>query len=136
MKSRYLTFSFLIWFFTCFICVNLIPGTILNLQECPLIREYESREDWNNKPAAIFLAIYVMQGGLHAFMLVETKAALSMMKFALNHPERFHNWWAAYWVGFGKCFYMLILELTNGIIICGRCNVIDTVVLYLALLGL
>ena len=60
------------------------------------------------------------------------------MKFVMNHPERFqrHMWLQAFLAMLSKVLLNLMLEVTNGIIICGRCNVIDTVVLYLALLGL
>jgi hypothetical protein len=69
-------------------------------------------------------------------MLPETKATLNKMKFVINHPERFHDWVSAFLAIFAKICLIFMLEVTMGIIICGQCEVILTVILYLGLLGL
>jgi hypothetical protein len=77
-----------------------------------------------------------MQGTLHAYMMPDVKAALQMMKFALNYPERFHSWWSAFFLTWMKLFMLVMLELSNGVIICGQCEVILTVIMYVGLIGL
>jgi hypothetical protein len=61
----------------------------------------------------------MMTGTLHAYMLQETKRSLQMLKFAINHPERFKSWWSAALAAWLKLFMNILIEITNGIIICG-----------------
>jgi len=48
--------------------------------------------DITYQPFPILVGIYIMVAGLHSFILPELRASLDMMKFALNHQNRFHSW--------------------------------------------
>jgi hypothetical protein len=77
-----------------------------------------------------------MCAGLHGFIIPEFKASLDMMKFALNHPNRFHNWKKAFSCGFFRAFMLTIIEIDNSFRICGRCNLILVVIGYISFTAL
>ena len=60
---------------------------------------------------------------MHSILLPEVKASLNMMKFALNHPERFHGWKRAAMCGFMRFLLMVTIEIVQSFRIIGRCDV-------------
>jgi hypothetical protein len=69
-----------------------------------------------------------MVAGLHGLLLPELRASLNMMKFAVYHPDRFHDPKKAFFCGFFRCFMLNTIEIANSFRICGRCNLILVVI--------
>jgi hypothetical protein len=58
------------------------------------------------------------------------------MKFALNHPERFHRPGMAFFAAFARFFIILMVAVTNAIRIIALCDVLEIVIGYVALVSL
>lgn len=56
-----------------------------------------------------------------------------MMKFALNHPNRFHKntWGIAFGTGFVKVSIVMLIEIMNILALLVKCNTIDVLTGYL-----
>jgi len=58
------------------------------------------------------------------------------MKFALNHPERFHRPYFAFFVGLARLWIVYGVQISNSIRVVGLCDVIDIIIGYVAVMAL
>ena len=70
---------------------------------------------------------------LHIMISGEFKQAFDMMKYALNHPWKFHSWRQAYFVGFTQFFVLLTFEVLNTAILLTTESVMDVIMDFVAL---
>jgi hypothetical protein len=82
------------------------------------------------------VAIYLMSVGLHATMLPEIRSSLDMMKFVLNHPDRFHHWKRAFLCALMRTLMVFTIEVVNSFRVLGRCEVILVVIGYISFTAL
>jgi len=82
------------------------------------------------------MAILVMSFGLHTYVIKETQVCIGMMKFALNHPERFHRPYVAFFVGMCRMWIVYGVQISNSIRVVGLCDVIDIVIGYVSVMAL
>lgn len=135
-QAKYMQYASLLWFGTNLIVICLTEGTILTIRECDPLLKMRETSDWNKLPFPILMSIFFMVGGLHSIMLPEIKACLDMMKFALNHPNRFHSWFRAFATGFLRMIMLIFIEIVNCFRLLGRCDVTLNVIGFITFTGL
>lgn len=54
---------------------------------------------------------------LHISLAGELEQAFAMMKYAMNHPWKFHAWHSAYFVGVMQLLVVLSVEAVNLVIL-------------------
>ena len=55
------------------------------------------------------------------------------MKYAMNHPYKFHFWFYAFLVGLAQLTALLSIEIVNMVVLLSNTTVMDTVMNFLAL---
>jgi hypothetical protein len=70
---------------------------------------------------------------LHINLLDDVKRSMFRMKYAMNHPYMFKNWFIAYIVGFWQLFVALVNESICIIVICMQLDAEDIVFNFIAL---
>jgi len=123
--AKYLLYVTSLWTATMFIIIVLWSGTMEVIRECNPINQMfkPSGSTFGNQPFAILIAIFYMNAGMHSILLPEVKGSLNMMKFALNHPERFHSWKRAALCGLFRFLMLISIEIVQILRIIGRCEV-------------
>ena len=71
---------------------------------------------------------------MHITLGDELKQGFDFMKYAMNHPWKFHNWRRAYRVGFTQMFIVLSLEFVNLSFLLTNYTISDIIKDFLALL--
>ena len=56
------------------------------------------------------------------------------MKYAVNHPWKFHNWGAAFGIGLLEVSVMLLVQATNMFVLLSNNTVVNVVTNFLAIL--
>jgi hypothetical protein len=139
--AKYLTYMTSIWIGVMFICIVLGQGAMATINicdpvQCTKICSGMEETNWTYLPTPIMVAIYTMSMGLHAIMIPEIRSSLDMMKFVLNHPERFHHWKRAFLCAFMRTIMVFTIEITNSFRVLGRCEVILIVIGYISFTAL
>jgi hypothetical protein len=61
---------------------------------------------------------------------------LDMMKFSLNHPFRFNNWFSCFLLGFMKLLVTLLLEIANALFMLQLNDIVVLVYSYIKLIAI
>lgn len=59
-----------------------------------------------------------------------------MMKFALNHPDRFKRPYFAFCAGLARLIIVWLVQISNSIRVVGFCDVISIIIEYVAVMAL
>ena len=70
---------------------------------------------------------------LHISQSEEVETAFQMMKYTLNHPWKFENWWAAFNVGLFQFGVLVLVEFVSMMVLLLQFNVLDVLMNFLAL---
>ena len=70
---------------------------------------------------------------LHITRAGELNQGLNFMKYALNHPWKFNNWFNAFFIGFLQMIVLISVEAVNLGILLSNQTIIDTIMNFLAL---
>jgi len=135
-KTRYAMYCIFICFsqfyLICIImqysCQSLLP----QMQDCQLYNGVH-KDDILYDPNHIMVAQLIMALMLHLQIEPQTANGFMMMKFALNHPNRFHKntWGIAFGTGFVKVSIVMLIEIMNILALLVKCDTIDVLTGYL-----
>ena len=81
----------------------------------------------------IVLARFICAIFLHVTLVDKTKQGLAMMKYAMNHPWKFRNWQAGYYIGFMQMFVVISVEVVNMAILITNNTIVEILMNFLAL---
>ena len=70
---------------------------------------------------------------LHISLADELNQALVLMKYALNHPWKFDNWYNGYSVGLHQLFVLVFVEFVNLAVLLTNDTIMDIIMNFLAL---
>ena len=70
---------------------------------------------------------------LHITRADELNQGLKFMKYALNHPWKFHSWKNAFFIGFLQMIVLISVEAVNLGILLSNYTIMDTIMNFLAL---
>ena len=93
----------IIWFFQAAICFYCVIGTPIAFED--VIQQQLSVEFGVTRIVTMII--------MHMLMTDEFDQALNMMKYALNHPWKFHNYKYAFLVGVFQLSISIIIEVSN-----------------------
>ena len=123
-----------------FICLVLGQGAVYTIVACDPVACHSDNatldSNWTFMPFPLLIAIYTMTVGLHATVLPDVVSSLEMMKFVLNHPNRFHHWKRAFMCALMRTIMVFTIEITNAFRVLGRCEVILVVIGYISFTAL
>ena len=64
---------------------------------------------------AYYQTCLIMVTVLHLYMVPQVRIGYAMMKFAVNHPHRFHNWIQGFQLGFWMSIIPIYIELLSAL---------------------
>jgi len=64
---------------------------------------------------AYYQTCLIMVTVLHLYMVPQVRIGYAMMKFAVNHPHRFHNWTQGFQLGFWMSIIPIYIELLSAL---------------------
>jgi hypothetical protein len=76
------------------------------------------------QPYAILITILFITIGLHFYVLEAFTNSIDLMKFALNHPNRFHRPLMAFFAVFLRWLVIFMVVIANAIRIIALCDVL------------
>jgi hypothetical protein len=81
----------------------------------------------------VMLSQIVMTVMMHTILQPEVKSGLDMMKFSVNHPERFqsNHWYLGFLAGFGKASSSLSIQMLCVTSVLNQCDVINVILSYI-----
>ena len=84
------------------------------------------------KDELILIARFLASLFMHVCLERGERSALSMMKYAVNQHEEFHNPYAAFAFGFVSLMVNYLIEITVIIILTGKSTVMDVILAYMS----
>ena len=70
---------------------------------------------------------------LHVAMKDEADLGFKIMKYSINHPWKFDNWWSAFMVGFYQFTILVMVEFVSMMVLLLQQSVLDVLMNFLAL---
>ena len=70
---------------------------------------------------------------MHLSILPWFESGLSIMKYVSNHPTKFDNQWACFFIGFVQCCYAFIFSVFNSIMLYDRDTVYFVLISYMTI---
>ena len=70
---------------------------------------------------------------LHISLRSEADVGFLIMKFSINHPWKFHNWWSAFSVGMYQYLVIILVEWVSMMVLLLQQSVLDVLMNFLAL---
>jgi hypothetical protein len=89
-----------------------------------------------DRPYAILITILFITIGLHFYVMEAFTNTLELMKFVVNHPNRFHRPTMGFMAALFRCVIITTVAITNAVRIVALCNVLDIVIGYVSLVAL
>ena len=95
----------------------------------------EMIEAYHEYPAGIDIVLCRFLCGifLHTSLADELEQAFNFMKYSMNHPWKFHNWFAAFMVGFCQMMVLYLVETVNVALLLTNNTILEIIMNFLAI---
>ena len=93
------------------------------------------QDEFKKPPSGIKLVLtrFICATFLHMSLCDEIRQGFNMMKYAQNHPWKFHSWSSAWFVGFAQTLVLISVEAVNLAVLLTNQTIMDTLMNFLAL---
>lgn len=111
---KYTYYAYIAWTSQVTLLAIIFPEFYQNFVNPPLaaLESSTTSEEANNLIAKLILAIL-----LHIQLVPQAMQGITMMKFALNHPHRFHNWTSGFLNGFMTLIIPIGIEIATAFLL-------------------